>query len=87
MNFEIYNYLIDNKHIDKLNDMLILNFPVSHINKLITKNNIIFDDMKCYIPYTNGKVDLITGKLEPISKKIILHTQWVINIVKKEMKN
>ena len=68
INFEIYNYLIENinKHIDKLNDMPFLNCTVSYIKKLIIRDNIIFDYLDNYIPYTNGKVHLSTGKLEPI---------------------
>ena len=68
INFEIYNYLIENinKHIDKFNDMPFLNCTVSYIKKLIKKNNSIFDNLVDFTPYTNGKVHLSTGKLEPI---------------------
>ena len=58
-----------NKHIDKLNDMQFSNYTVSYIKKMITKNNIEFDNMENYIPYTNGKAHLLTGKLEPIVKE------------------
>ena len=68
INFEIYNYLIENinKHIDKLNDMQFVNCTVNSIKKLIKRDDIIFDNLDDYILYTNGKVNLSTGKLEPI---------------------
>ena len=49
--------------------MPFFNCRVSYIKKLINKDNIIFDNLDDYIPYTNGKVHLITGKLEPIVKE------------------
>ena len=45
------------------------NCTVSNIKKLIKKDNIKFDNHENYIPYTNGKVHVITGKLEPIFKE------------------
>ena len=46
--------------------MPFLKCTVSYIKKLIKKDNIIFDNLDDYVPYTNGKVHLNTGKLEPI---------------------
>ena len=67
INYEIYNYLIENinKNIDKLNDMPFLNYTVNYIKKLIKRDNIIFDILDDCIPYTNEKLNLSTGKLEP----------------------
>ena len=46
--------------------MPFLNCKVNYIKKLIKTDNIIFDNLDDYIPYINGKVHLITRKLEPI---------------------
>ena len=48
--------------------MLFVNFTVNYIKKLIIKDNIVFDNLKNSIQYTNKKAHLITGKLEPIVK-------------------
>ena len=49
--------------------MPFVNYKVSYIKKFIKMKDIIFDDLPDHIPFTNGKLNLRTGKFKLIVKE------------------